>query len=329
MKKVNWGVISTAKIGTANVIPAMQLGKYCNVNAISSQDITKAKSAAKNLNIPKAYGSYEELLADPEIEAVYNPLPNHLHVPYTIKALEAGKHVLCEKPISLNAKEAELLLTEIKKYPKLKVMEAFMYKFHPRSQKIKELINNGVIGKLRIVQSHFSYSNLDPNNIRNKADIGGGGLLDIGCYCISFPRFLFNDEPFRAVGSIEFDPDMKIDRLASGMLEFKEGTATFTCSTQLFPYQRATIFGTEGKIEIELPFNAPSDKETKVLIYTKDNVETITIDIYNQYTLQGDEFSKAIINDTKVPYPIEDALNNMKVIDAIFRSNKDGTWVKC
>ena len=228
------------------------------------------------MNIPKAYGSYEELLADPEIEAVYNPLPNHLHVPYTIKALQAGKHVLCEKPISLDAKEAELLLTEVKKYPKLKVMEAFMYKFHPRSQKLKELIDNGAIGKLKTVQSHFSYSNLDPNNIRNKADIGGGGLLDIGCYCISFPRFLFNDEPFRAVGSIEFDPDMKIDRLASGMLEFKEGTATFTCSTQLFPYQRATIFGTEGKIEIELPFNAPSDKGTEIQIYTNDKVEKIS-----------------------------------------------------
>ncbi len=329
MRKVNWGVISTAKIGTANVIPAMQSGEYCNITAISSLDINKAKTAAAELNIPKAYGSYEELIADPEIEAVYNPLPNHLHVPYTIKALKAGKHVLCEKPISMDTKEAELLISETKKYPKLKVMEAFMYKFHPRTQKIKELVDSGAIGELRTIQSHFSYSNLDPNNIRNKADIGGGGLMDIGCYCISYPRFLFNDEPISAVGSVEFDPVMKIDRITSGMLEFKEGTATFTCSTQLFPYQSATIFGTKGKIEVELPFNAPSDKETKISLYTNDKVETYTIDIYNQYTLQGDEFSKAIINDTKVPYPIEDALNNMKVIDAIFKSKKSNSWENC
>ena len=329
MKKIRWGILSTANIGMKKVIPAMQKGKHCKITAIASRNIDKAKSAAAELGIKKYYGSYEQLITDKDINAIYIPLPNHLHVPYTIKSLQAGKHVLCEKPISMNVKEAELLLSEVKKYPELKVMEAFMYKFHPRTQKIKELVDSGAIGELRTIQSHFSYSNLDPNNIRNKADIGGGGLMDIGCYCISYPRFLFNDEPIRAVGNVEFDPVMKIDRLTSGMLEFKEGTATFTCSTQLFPYQRATIFGTKGKIEVELPFNAPSDKETNIFLYTNDKVETFTIDVYNQYTLQGDEFSKAIINDTKVPFPIEDALNNMKVIDAIFKSKKSDSWEKC
>ncbi len=329
MKKVNWGVLSTAKIGRLKVIPAMQTGNYCNIAAIASQDIYKAKEAAKELNIPKAYGSYEELLSDPEIEAVYIPLPNHLHVPYTIKSLQAGKHVLCEKPISLNVKETELLLSEVKKYPKLKVMEAFMYKFHPQWQKVKELVNNGAIGKLRNVQSFFSYLNLDPYNIRNKSDIGGGGLMDIGCYCISIPRFLFNDEPIRVVGSIDFDPVMKIDRLTSGMLEFKGGSASFTCSTQLHPFQGANILGTDGRIDVEIPVNAPSDNETKIIIYANEKTETITFEPCDQYTLQGDEFSKVIINDTQVPIPIEDALNNMKVIEAIFNSKKNNNWEKC
>ncbi len=329
MRKVNWGILSTAKIGRLKVIPAMQTGSYCNFAAIASQDIYKAKEAAKELNISKAYGSYEELLADPNVEAVYIPLPNHLHVPYTIKSLQAGKHVLCEKPISMNVKEAELLLSEVKKHPKLKVMEAFMYKFHPQWQKVKELVNKGAIGKLRTVQSFFSYSNLDPNNIRNKSDIGGGGLMDIGCYCISFPRFLFNDEPIRAIGSIDFDRVMKIDRLTSGMLEFKEGTATFTCSTQIFPFQRANILGTSGRIEVEIPVNAPPEQKAKIMLFTNEKIETITFDLCDQYTIQGDEFSKAIINDTDVPFPIEDALNNMKVIEAIFNSKKNNSWENC
>ena len=326
MRKVKWGVLSTAKIGRLKVIPAMQAGTYCDFVAIASQDIQKAKAAADELNIPKVYGSYEELLNDKEIEAVYIPLPNHLHVPYTIKALAAGKHVLCEKPISLTVNEAEKLIYEVKKYPNLKVMEAFMYKFHPQWPKVKQLLNSGAIGKLRMVQSFFSYSNLDPENIRNKADIGGGGLMDIGCYLISFPRFLFNDEPQKVIGSVEFDPVMKIDRLTSGILEFKEGTSTFTCSTQLIPYQHANIFGTEGKIELEIPVNAPPDLPTRIFIESKGKQETITFDICDQYTIQGDEFSKAIINDTDVPFPLEDALNNMKVIEAIFNSKKSGKW---
>ena len=329
MTKIRWGIISTANIGLTKVIPAMQSGKFCEIAAISSQNLQKAEKAAAGLNIPKAYGSYEELLADPYIDAVYNPLPNHLHIEYTIKALKAGKHVLCEKPLSLNVEEAGKLLETIKAYPKLKVMEAFMYRFHPQWQKAKELLDTGKIGLLRTVSSFFSYSNLDPDNIRNKADIGGGALMDIGCYCISFPRYLFGKEPTRVIGSIDIDPVMKTDRLTSGIMEFEEGTSTFTCSTQLSPFQRANIFGTSGRIEIEIPVNAPSDKPTRIFVEADGNLEEIVFDICDQYTLQGDAFSKSIIEDTDVPTPIKDGVLNMKVLEALVKSTRSGKWENC
>jgi predicted dehydrogenase len=264
MKKIRWGVLSTARIGTETVIPAMQLGEYCTVTAIASRRLEKAQAAAGQLGIEKAYGSYEELLADPDIDAVYIPLPNHLHVPWTIKALNAGKHVLCEKPIGLSAAEAQVLLSAARKFPRLKVMEAFMYRHHPQWQWAKQKVIEGEVGEVRTIQSFFSYYNADPDNIRNKADIGGGGLMDIGCYCISLSRFIFETEPWRVCGIIEEDPSMKVDRLTSGILEFSRGTSTFTCATQLVPYQRVNIFGTKGRIEIEIPFNAPSDRPCKV-----------------------------------------------------------------
>ncbi|MBD3273859.1 MAG: gfo/Idh/MocA family oxidoreductase, partial [Candidatus Marinimicrobia bacterium] len=234
-QKVKWGILSTANIGTQKVIPAMQQGDYCEIIAISSRSMDKAKTAGKDLDIPRAYGSYEDLLADPDIEAIYNPLPNHLHVPWSIKALEAGKHVLCEKPIALTSEEAESLLQESKKYPDLKIMEAFMYRFHPQWQQAKTWVENGEIGELRTIQSFFSYHNMDPDNIRNKPEIGGGGIMDIGCYNISLSRFIFDAEPQRAMGIIDYDPNFHTDRLGSGILDFGRGTSTFTYSTQLQP----------------------------------------------------------------------------------------------
>lgn len=328
MNKIKWGILSTANIGIKKVIPAMQQGEYCEINAIASQNIEKAESAAAQLNIPKAYGSYESLLADKEIDAVYIPLPNHLHVDYSIKALEAGKHVLCEKPLSLNVKEAEKLLEITKANPDLKFMEAFMYRFHPQWNKTKELIEEGKIGKVRTVNSFFSYTNLDPNNIRNKPEIGGGGLMDIGCYCISFARYIFNDEPIRVIGHMEFDPEMKTDRLTSGLMQFREGTSTFTCSTQLYPYQRINIFGTKGRIEIEIPVNAPNDRKARIYLDTEGKNKEITFEACDQYTLQGDAFSKSIINKSDVPTPIEDGINNMKVLESIVNSGRTGQWAE-
>jgi predicted dehydrogenase len=326
--KVRWGVLSTAKIGTQKVIPAMQAGKYCAITAIASRNAEKAREAASRLGIPKAYGSYEELLADPEVDAVYNPLPNHLHVPWSIKALEAGKHVLCEKPIALTAAEAQDLLDAAHEHPQLKVMEAFMYRHHPQWQRAQQLVADGEIGDLRTVQSFFSYYNVDPSNIRNVADMGGGGLMDIGCYCISLSRFIFDDEPHRVSGIVEYDPAFQVDRLASALLDFGRGTATFTCATQLTPYQRVNIFGTEGRVEIEIPFNAPVDRPCRMWHQRDSESDEILFDVCDQYTIQGDLFSQAVLNDTDVPTPLEDAVANMKVIEAIIRSAESETWVE-
>jgi len=327
MKKINWGVLSTAKIGVEKVIPAMQQGEYCEMVAIASRDQKKAQAAAEQLNILRAYGSYEELLADADIEAIYNPLPNHLHVSWSIKALDAGKHVLCEKPIGLTTGEAEALLEATRNHPELKVMEAFMYRHHPQWQKARQLVEDGEIGELQTIQSFFSYYNVDPNNVRNMADIGGGGLMDIGCYCISLSRFIFNSEPRKVVGVIRYDPQFKTDWFASGILDFATGISTFTCSTQLANYQRVNIFGTEGRIEIEIPFNAPPDQPCRIWHQQGGQIEEIAFDVCDQYTVQGDLFSQAVLNDTEVPTPLEDAVANMRVIEAVIRSAGNGASV--
>ena len=327
MKKVRWGVLSSAKIGLEKVIPAMQKGEYCEITAIASQNLERGKAAATQLGIPQAYGSYEELLADDNIDAVYIPLPNHLHVPWTKKALEAGKHVLCEKPIGLNTAEAEDLLACAKKHSQLKVMEAFMYRHHPQWLKAQQLVNEGKIGNLLNIHSFFSYYNADPANIRNMAEIGGGGLMDIGCYCISLARFIFNSEPQRVLGTMEYDPEFKTDRLCSGQLDFGDQSSTFTCSTQLTSYQRVNIFGTEGRIEIEIPFNAPPDQPCRIWHQQDEKLEEITFELCDQYTIQGDLFSQAILNKTEVPTPLIDSVKNMRVLDAVINSAESDAWV--
>ncbi|NGP77948.1 Gfo/Idh/MocA family oxidoreductase [Balneolaceae bacterium YR4-1] len=329
MNKVRWGVLSTAKIAVKDVIPAMQQGTNSKVVAIASRDPEKAEKVADKLGIEKAYGSYEKLLESNEVDAVYNPLPNHLHVNWSIKALQAGKHVLCEKPIALSHVEAQQLLFEARKYPGLKIMEAFMYRHHPRWKKVRELIRSGAIGELKTVRSFFSYFNDDPDNIRNKPEMGGGSLMDIGCYCISVPRFLFEDEPTRVIGSMEIDPELKIERLTSAILSFPSGSATFTSATQLTRHQSVSVFGTEGKIEIPMPFNPTSEIPTVLHLENNTGEEEISFEPCNQYTLQGDHFSKAIIDDSNVPTGLEDAVANMKVIDALNESNNEGGWVSC
>lgn len=330
-KKIRWGVLSTAAIGVRKVLPAMQQGKYGEVVAIASRDGERAREAASQLGIPKAHGSYEELIADPAVDAIYNPLPNQLHVPWTIKAAEAGKHVLCEKPISLTVAEAESLL-KVRERTGVKIGEAFMIRCHPQWHRAKALIDSGKIGPLRCVMASFSYFNVDPKNIRNQVESGGGALYDIGCYCIQASRYGFGAEPKRVVGCIDRDPTMGTDRLTSAMLEFEGGQAIFNCSTQLVPHQRVHFFGTKGRIEIEIPFNAPKDRPTRLFIDSGDlfggDRVTEEFTVCDQYTLQGDEFSKAILEDREVPVPLEEAIRNMKVIEAIFRSAETGAWVE-
>ncbi|KOH45139.1 Gfo/Idh/MocA family protein [Sunxiuqinia dokdonensis] len=326
--KIRWGILSTAKIGVQKVIPAIQKGNFCRVEAIASRKISRANEVADALGIAKRYASYEELLSDPDIDAIYNPLPNHLHVYWTMKALEAGKHVLCEKPIGMNADEAKALVEAAKKYPGLKVMEAFMYRFHPQWEKTRELVQSGKIGQVSLVQSFFSYYNVDPENIRNKADIGGGALMDIGCYCVSFPRFIFDEEPVKVAGQMDFDPVMKTDRLSSGMLQFSAGkSATFTCSTQLMPFQQANIFGDHGHIQIEIPVNAPPNEPSQITLRTREKTESFVFDAVDQYTLQADAFAHAILRNEEVPTPLSDAVGNMTAIDGIVASAKNNQWI--
>jgi len=331
-KKLRFGVLSTANIGLKKVIPAMQQGELTTVAAIASRDLAKARNAAKSLDIPTAYGSYEELLADPNIDAIYNPLPNQLHVSWTAKAAEAGKHVLCEKPLSMNVAEAKTLLG-VRARTGVKICEAFMIRSFHQWFRLRELLEEGRIGELRAVNAHFSYFNDNPANIRNQIETGGGGVYDIGCYCIQAARYGFRQEPSRVVATIDIDPILHTDRLASAMLEFPSGHAIFTCSTQLIPYQRVHFLGTKGRIEVEIPFNAPPDRPVRVFIdssgdLTQKDIKTETFAVADQYTMQGDAFARAVFDNTEVPVPLEDSIGNMAVIDAIFRSAKSSQWEK-
>ncbi len=329
-KKVRWGVLGVAKIATAQVIPAMQQGEWSEVVAVASREAGKARDCASALGLATAHGSYEALIADPDIEAIYNPLPNHLHVPWSIRALEAGKHVLCEKPIGLSVAEAVDLKAARDRTGRL-AQEAFMVRTHPQWLRARDMVRQGRIGDLRSIAGYFSYFNRDAANIRNIAAIGGGALMDIGCYLIHTSRMIFEAEPRRVLGLIDRDPDMKIDRLTSIVLDFDRGHAIGSCSTQVAAYQRMHLIGTSGRIEIEIPFNAPADRPCRLFVDDGSDlrgggVETIEIPRCNQYTIQGDLFSKAIREGKTAPYPLEDTIANMKVIEAVVRSAEAGTW---
>jgi len=329
MSKVRWGVLSTSRFARNKVIPAIRECTWAEVTAIASRTLENARGVALELGIDKVYGSYAELLADPEIDAIYNPTPNHLHVEWSIKALEAGKHVLCEKPIGVSSAEARRLLEASTRHPTQKVMEAFMYRFHPQWRRAKQLVDHGAIGELRTIHSMFSFHNIDPDNIRNRRECAGGAMMDIGCYNVSLSRFVFGQEPRRVFAFVEFDSRFGTDRLASGILDFGRGTATFTCSTQLPWSQRVNILGTSGRIEIEIPFNSPPDKPCRIWLQRGDAIEEIVFETCNQYTLEIDAFSLAVLNDVSVPTPLDDAVANMKAIEAVFESSRSGGWVHC
>jgi len=330
MKRIRWGVLSTADIGLKKVIPGMLQAEHASVDAIASRDPARARDAATALGIVRAYGSYEELLADPEIDAIYIPLPNHLHVPWTAKAAEAGKHVLCEKPISLTVAEAKLLL-EVRERTGVKIGEAFMVDTHPQWLRVRELLEARRIGELRAVAGFFSYYNVDPANIRNRVETGGGALMDIGCYMVHGARYAFRQEPTRVVALMERDPRMGTDRLTSALLDFASGQAIFTCSTQLAPYQRIEFVGTSGRMELPVPVNAPADHGLILRIDSGaglfgEGVEEEIFPVCNQYALQCQAFSRAILEDGPVPVPLENAIANMAVMQAIFRSAESGQW---
>jgi predicted dehydrogenase len=327
---VRWGILGAANIAIHKVVPAMLASRRSKVVAIASRNAAKAHDAAQALSIPRAYGSYEELIADPEIEAIYNPLPNHLHVPWSIRAAEAGKHVLCEKPIALTANEAREL-RDARDRTGVLIAEAFMVRTHPQWLAVRELIADGRVGDLKLIVGHFSYYRRDPNDVRSRAEWGGGALLDIGCYPITLSRWLFGTEPEAVIGQIERDPDLKIDRLVSVLLRFPNGQASFTCAGQLVPYQRMNIFGTKARIDVEIPFNAPPDRPTRIYVddgsrFAGDSAEPIEFPAVDQYSLQADRFADAVRGVGEVPVSLEDAIANMAVIDAVFRSADTNCW---
>ena len=330
MKKVAWGILSTAKIAREKVIPAMQAAQCCDVQAIASRSLARAQQAAAVMGIARAYGSYAELFADPLVEAIYNPLPNHQHVALTLQAARAGKHVLCEKPMALDANQAAQLREVASR---VHIMEAFMVRFHPQWARVRERVRAGELGPVRSIQTHFSYLNRDAGNIRNKLDVGGGALYDIGCYAIVSARYLFEAEPLRVVALVDRDPRFGTDRTVSALLDFGAGRRLdFTVSTQSVPYQRVQICGERKRIEVRIPFNAPLDQTTELLFddgsaLDGSAITTDTIAACNQYGLQGDAFSRAIRGELALPYGVEDAIHNMRVIDALFESEKTAGWV--
>ncbi|MDB4881794.1 MAG: oxidoreductase domain protein [Gemmatimonadetes bacterium] len=327
---VRWGVLGAANIAVRKVVPAMQRGERTQVVAIASRDLAKARAAATELGIARAYGSYEELLADPDVEAIYNPLPNHLHVPWTIRAAEAGKHVLCEKPLALDADEARQLLA-VRERTGVQIGEAFMVRNHPQWLAVRDMIRAGRIGELKLVAGHFTYFRRDPSDVRSKREWGGGGLMDVGCYPITMSRWLFGEEPDAVIALLDRDPELGVDRIASGLLRFPSGQATFTCGMQLVHYQRMQIHGTTGRIEVQIPFNAPNDRPCRIFVddgreLGDASAQAIEFPTVDQYTLQGDRFSDAVRGLGPVPVPLEDAIANMAVIDALFRSAESGKW---
>jgi len=329
MQPVRWGILSTAKIGRVKVVPGMMKSPLCDVVAVASRDEASARGMAEELGIAKAYGSYEALLADPEIEAIYNPLPNHLHVPMTLAAAAAGKHVLCEKPIAITAAEAEQLKGADSR---VLIAEAFMVRHHPQWHRVRDVIRSGEIGEPRAIQIAFSYFNVDPANIRNKAEIGGGGLLDIGCYAVVAGRYFFDAEPLRVVTLMDRDPAFGVDRTTSALMDFGAGRQlAFTVSTQSVPYQRVQILGTKGRVEIEIPFNAPPDVPTRIFVddgsqHGNRSARAIEFPVVDQYRLQGEAFSRAVRGESPLGYGLEDALLNMRILDALRRSDASAAW---
>lgn len=330
MTSIRWGVLGVARIAAEKVIPAMQAGEHCSIEAIASRDPARAAAAATALDIPRSYGSYQELLDDRAIDAIYNPLPNHLHVPWTVRALEAGKHVLCEKPIALTAAEAETLL-DVRDRTGRQVQEAFMVRHHPQWKRVREIISSGRLGQVRAVQGVFAYSNHDPLDIRNQQETGGGGVYDIGCYPTVISRFVFASEPTRVNALLELDPTFGTDRLASAILEFPAGQASFICSTQVARHQSLIVLGAEAWLRVEFPFVMEPDRACRLFIGGGSYPgpvpdEIVEIPPVDQYTSQGEDFAACLLEGRPIPYPIEDAIANMRVLDALFESSRSGKW---
>jgi len=330
MSTLRWGILSAADIARTKVIPGMRRSTRTEVVAIASRDATRARAVADELEIPVAHASYEALLADSSVDAVYIPLPNHLHAEWTIRAVRAGKHVMCEKPLAMTSADARRMVDAAQDAGVL-LMEAFMYRLHPSWVAVRELVASGRIGRLTAVQSWFSYYNDDPTNIRNIREVGGGALYDIGCYCVNLSRTLFGSEPTRVVGSVRRDPSGGTDVLSSGLLEFEDGVATFGCSTRAEDDQRVHIYGTRGRISIGIPFNIPPDLPTRVFVSAggdppvAPDTEVLTFEPADPYAVEADRFADAVLDGAPPPFPPDDAVANLRVMERVFASAEAGS----
>lgn len=326
-KPLSWGVLSTAKIAREHVLPAMMQARNTRISAVASRNLQRAQDLASQMEIPKAYGSYEALLADPEIDAVYNPLPNHMHAEWSIKALEAGKHVLCEKPIGLNADEVRQMKAVAVARPGQLLMEAFMYRYHPQWTFTIDTVRSGHIGRVQLVQGHFSYYNNNGNDIRNQLAAGGGGRLDIGCYCVSSARWIFGREPERVIGHEVYHPETGVDVISTGMMDFGNSMATFSCSTEANSWQGVIVTGTHGRIELPAPFSPASGKPAVVHVFKGKDAQVHQTPAVNQFTLQAESFADAVHGRMAARLPLEESVANMHTLDQLYRSAREERWI--
>ena len=320
--KLRWGVLSTADIGLQKTLPGLQRSERGEVAAIGSRDQGRAQKAADELGIPRAYGSYEELLADPDIDAVYNPLPNHLHARWTLEAARAGKHVLCEKPLAMDVEEAQGMIDGCREAGIL-LGEGFMYRLHPQWVRVREILAAGTLGDIHAVQVMFTYNNNDPDDIRNQPEMGGGGLMDIGCYCIDVARMVMGGvEPTGGSGLVRVDPDFGTDVLATAILSFEgDRHASFTCATRSSSDQRVHILGSEAHLTVEVPFNAPPDQQLRLLLSDgwPGNEPTVElIPAADQYALEGDAFAAAVLDGADLGWLApESGLEDLRILTAL------------
>jgi len=325
MKKIKIGVIGVSGHLQSRILLPMTKSDKVEVVALASRDIEKAKGVAKTWGIQKAYGDYNELLEDPDIDAVYIPLPNHLHLEWIKKAVKANKHVLCEKPLTLNSIETKEVM-DLAKNNNVKIMEAFMYRFHPKWKMVNELMKVNGIGEVQSIHTVFTYSNNDPKNIRNIKDYGGGALMDIGCYAISSARYILGNEPSRVLGLSSYSESTETDVLSSGIMDFGKSRALFTVSTSLFPAQEVKVYGTGGTLEVIIPFNDNYDMKGQVKIVTGLGERIVEFEPVNQYGEMLNAFADSINGDTPVPVSLKDSYMNMQIMDQLIKSSENNLW---
>lgn len=324
---LRFGIISTARIGWESVIPAIQDAENCVITAIASRNLANARALADRFSVPHAFGSYEEMLASDVIDAIYIPLPTSQHVEWTIKSADAGKHVLCEKPIALKADEIDQLIAA-RDRNKVVVSEAFMVTYSPVWRKVRSLIREGAIGRLKHVQGAFSYYLRDPNNMRNIPELGGGGLPDIGVYPTISTRFVTGKEPLRVQADTERDPDFGTDIYSSVRADFGEFELSFYIATQLAARQVMVFHGDQGYIEVKSPFNANRYGAEEIELTNQNHSQSTFFRFQDcrQYRLQAEAFTRAVMGENEEIVTLENSKLNQKVIDAIYRASEKGGW---